>query len=125
MGSPAAIQVTADSHRNILRVSFAGNITALDLLPYRAESANAVESLRSGFSLLVDLTDLASMGLECVPYIEQNMELFRDHGVNLVVRVIPDRSKDIGLGIISLFHYQRGLKILTVETRPEAESLLS
>ena len=125
MSSRAAVQVTADASRNILRYSFSGDVSAADMVPYRASSIDAVDTLRTGFSVLVDLTDLVSMDFACVPYIEQNMELLRDRGVNLVVRVIPDRSKDIGLGIISLFHYQRGLKILTVETRIEAEHLLS
>jgi hypothetical protein len=38
----------------------------------------------------------------------------------MVVRVIPDPHKDIGLNILSLFHYRRGVRIVTCETLEEA-----
>ncbi|MEO6001903.1 MAG: hypothetical protein ABIZ04_00290 [Opitutus sp.] len=125
MSASTPVQITADGQRNILRITFAGNVTSADLIQYRADSMKALEALRPEFTLCVDLTDLVNMDFDCVPYIEQNMELVRDHGVKLVVRIIPDRTKDIGLSIMSLFHYRRGLKMLTVETRAEAEHLLA
>ena len=38
----------------------------------------------------------------------------------MVVRVIPDPYKDIGLNIVSLFHYPRRVRIVTCETLEEA-----
>jgi len=52
------------------------------------------------------------------------MEMMKSTGVGLVVRVIPDPSKDLGVGILSLFHLPRSLKIVTTETRDEAEAIL-
>ena len=124
MNPTIPVQIIADGSRNVLRIAFTGNVAAADLIQYRATSIVALNALKPDFSLCVDLTDLVKMDLDCVPDIEQNMELLRDHGVKLVVRIIPDRSKDIGLSIMSLFHYPRGLKMLTVETRAEAERLL-
>ena len=46
-------------------------------------------------------------------------------GIEMVVRVIPDPRKDIGLNILSLFHYRRGLRILTYETLDEAMKALA
>jgi hypothetical protein len=40
------------------------------------------------------------------------------------VRVIPDSRKDIGLNIMSLFHYRRGVRIVTCETLAEAHTIL-
>jgi hypothetical protein len=40
--------------------------------------------------------------------------------VETVVRVIPDPHKDIGLNIMSLFHYRRRVRIITCETLAEA-----
>ena len=48
------------------------------------------------------------------------MELYRSRGVARVVRIIPDPGKDIGLGILSIFHYPHGLQIITCENRAEA-----
>ena len=124
MNSPDAVSITFDRERNVLQIRFHGHIGAADLQTYRSDSVKALGQLEPQFSLLVDLTMLEGMDLECVPLIEETMHVFRDRGVELIVRIIPDRSKDIGLGILSLFHYRRGQKILTVDTREEAERLL-
>jgi hypothetical protein len=43
----------------------------------------------------------------------------------MVVRIIPDPRKDIGLSIMSVFHYRRGVRIVTCETLAEALSALA
>jgi hypothetical protein len=60
-----------------------------------------------------------------VPYIERMMDLFNKKGVEMVVRVIPDPYKDIGLNIMSLFHYPRRVHIVTCETLEEAREVLA
>ena len=47
------------------------------------------------------------------------------HGVAEVVRVIPDPQKDIGLNILSVFHYSRRVRIVTCESLAEAEELFA
>ena len=76
--------------------------------------------LRPGFRLLTDLSGLESMDLACVPYIQRMMDLCNKKGVEMVVRVIPDPHKDIGLNILSLFHYRRRVRIVTCATLEEA-----
>jgi hypothetical protein len=44
--------------------------------------------------------------------------------VEAVVRVIPDPQKDIGLNILSLFHYRRRVRIVTCATLGEAMKAL-
>jgi hypothetical protein len=53
------------------------------------------------------------------------MDLLNKRSVSKVVRVIPDPQKDIGLNILSLFHYRRGLPIVTCETMDEAMAALA
>ena len=65
------------------------------------------------------------MDLQCRPHINRVMDLCDDAGIDMVVRVIPDPRKDIGLNIMSLFHYRRGLPIVTFESLPEALKILS
>jgi hypothetical protein len=43
----------------------------------------------------------------------------------MVVRVIPNPQKDIGLNILSLFHYRRRVRIVTCETLEEAMNALA
>ena len=55
----------------------------------------------------------------------QVMDLFNAKGVAMVVRVIPDPKRDIGLNILSLFHYSRKVRIVTVKSLDEATKLLT
>jgi hypothetical protein len=69
---------------------------------------------------LSDLSDLEIMDPDCAAEIEFGMDLCNKAGVSKVVRVIPDPRKDIGLTIMSVFHYHRGVKIVTCETLAQA-----
>jgi hypothetical protein len=58
-------------------------------------------------------------------YIGQIMEWCAEKGVALVVRLLPaDPSKDIGLAIMSHFHYPPDVPIATCATIEEAMSRL-
>src|SRR5438270_10557647 len=79
----------------------------------------------AGERRLADLERLDSISLDCAPEIGKVMELCDQKGVALVVRVIPDHTKDIGLGILSHFHYHRLPRIVTCANMAEAAKLLS
>jgi hypothetical protein len=65
------------------------------------------------------------MPTSTAPYLGQIMELCAEKRVALVVRLLPpDPSKDIGLAIISQFHYPPDIPIVTCATMEEAMSLL-
>jgi len=48
------------------------------------------------------------------------MDLVGQAGVGLVVRVIPDPSKDIGMNILTVFHYPHHPRIVTCESMAAA-----
>ena len=60
------------------------------------------------------------MGLDCTPEMGRTMELIGNAGVGLLVRVIPDPSKDIGMNILTIFHYPHGLQVVTCQNLTEA-----
>ena len=64
------------------------------------------------------------MDRDCLPEIGRVMELCDDKGVELIVRVVPDQTKDIGLNILSLFHYTRRPRTVVCENLAEALKLL-
>jgi hypothetical protein len=80
--------------------------------------------LPDGFRMLADLSGLEFMDVACADIIGKTMELMDRHGVAMVVRVIPDPAKDIGLNIISIFHYPNRPRIVTCQTMAEAGRLL-
>ncbi len=74
--------------------------------------------------MLGDLSQLETMESDCAPELGRMMELIRRAGAGLVVRVIPDPNKDIGLNILTLFHYPPQLRIVTCEKMVEAAQAL-
>ena len=102
--------------------TYAANAPDLHAAAPRIEEALGV--LRAGFSVLTDLSALDSMAIECAESLGHIMDRFRHHGVALVVRVIPDRDKDIGFNILSIIHLRRGVRVVTCATLAEAEAAL-
>ena len=52
------------------------------------------------------------------------MDALAEKEVAAVVRVVPDPDKDIGLNILSQFHYGPQIKLATFESLAEALSAL-
>jgi len=84
-----------------------------------------LNDMQPGFRLLTDLSELESMDPACAPHIGAIMDLLRDGGVALVVRVVPDAHKDIGLNILSFFHYGSAVRTETYENLEQAMQSLS
>ena len=124
MDAKNVIRIASDSARNIFRLSFGGDIGVEEMSRAGQTIAEAMVAVRPGFYLLTDLSRLNSMDVQCMPYIASTMELASNHGIARVVRIIPDRSKDIGFNIMSLFHYPHGLPIITCEDEAEADRAL-
>jgi hypothetical protein len=54
------------------------------------------------------------------PHVAKIMEMLTEKGVASVARVLPDPHKDIGLNILSQFHYGPEIPITTYETLADA-----
>jgi hypothetical protein len=60
------------------------------------------------------------MDPECSDELGRAMDLINQRGVSLIVRVIPDPAKDIGLNILTIFHYPHQPRIITCENLAQA-----
>lgn len=118
------IEAEIDKSKNLLKIRFARVVGPEEARSHAERIEALLLEVGPGFRILVDLTALESMDLECVPSLKQVMDDCRKRGVAKVVRVIPDPQKDIGLNILSVFHYGRRVKIVTCETMEEAEEAL-
>ena len=116
---------TVNKSRQLLVLSFIGEVRSEELAQRREEVVTLMAELAPGFRLLTDWTHLHSMPPESLPEIGKFMELCDQKGVGLVVRVIPDPSKDFGLNILSLFHYARRPRAVTCANMIEAAEVLS
>lgn len=113
------VLVTSNQSRQLLFLSYIGTVTREELQQCRAELAAELAGMKPGFQLLVDLTHLAAMSTACTDEIGRNMEMLDRCGVGLVVRVIPDPYKDIGMNILTLFHYAHHPRVLTCNSMAE------
>jgi len=114
------ILVTQNRSLRLLCISYVGVVTADDLRRCRQEIETQATELGAGFTMLVDLTPLTAMDAECVTEVGHNMEVVDRLGVELVVRVIPDVSKDIGMNILTVFHYQHRPRLVTCDNMADA-----
>ena len=119
------VHADVDRSKNLLRIIYRGRVEAEETKRYLADITAMVAELKPGFRLLTDLSGLESMEVACVTDIKRIMDACNKQGVSRVVRVIPDPHKDIGLNILSLFHYSRKVRIVTCETLAEATKVLS
>lgn len=117
--------VELDHAANTLRISYGGIVTQDETGLCADEVRLALTILQPGFRLRVDLTRLQSMEVACSPTIANIMEICNAAGVAEVVRIIPDPTRDIGLQILSFFHYGNDVYIRTCASAAEAEEMLS
>lgn len=118
------ISFEANVPKRLLEIRYVGVVRPEECERGLEQLRAGVAKLESGFRVLVDLTELESMEVKCAPFIEKAMDLCNEKGASMVVRIIPDPHRDIGMTIMSVFHYRGDVKILTCETRAQAENLL-
>lgn len=109
------VLVTSNKLKQFLCLTYIGVVAPDEINRGRKEINGLLADLKPGFGLLVDMTQLTSMGLDCVDEIGRNMEAADRAGVGTVVRVIPDPNKDIGMNILSIFHYHNHPRIVTCD----------
>jgi hypothetical protein len=73
-----------------------------------------------GFHVLADFRWLESMDSTAAPHLAEIMDALTEKGVGSVTRVFSDPRKDIGLNILSQFHYGPNVSIATFETLADA-----
>ena len=115
---------TVNKSRQLLHLSYIGEVRVEELAQSREELVLLMADLTPGFRLLTDLSGLDAFGVDCAPELGKIMDLCDQKGVGLVIRVIPDPTKDIGLNILSLFHYPHKPRTITCENMVEAAKRL-
>jgi hypothetical protein len=118
------INFEVDELKSLFVIRYNGVVRAQETERGLEQIRSGLAKLQRGFRLLADLSELQSMDVACAPFIEQAMDIFNEKGASMVVRVIPDPHRDIGLQIMSIFHYRGDVQIITCQTLPEADEIL-
>ena len=112
--------ITSNKPQRLLCLRYVQRVSPAELAGSHDELKAVVADLPPGFRLLADLSQVEFMDPECMTELGRAMELIDKHGVNLIVRVIPDPAKDIGLNILSIFHYPRHPRSITCQNLADA-----
>lgn len=116
--------VTSNKLKQLLFVSYIGRVDVMEFQKSREDFEKQVGELSPGFRLLVDFSQLEFMTLDCAPELGRIMDRLGHAGVSMVVRIIPDPGKDIGVNILAAFHYQRRPRLATCKNMVEAARIL-
>ena len=116
--------VASNKLKQLITVRFIGQVLPAEIQSARAELAAEVAGLLPDFRYLADFTQFEGMNPDDVLEVGRLMELIAQSSVSLIVRVIPDASHDIGMNILTIFHYPAELKVVTCQTLTEAAAAL-
>ena len=116
--------ITSNKSKQLLQIRYLGQVRLKELERGREDLITQLRELGPGFRLLADFSQLESMALDCAPVLGQLMDLMGHAGMSLVARVITDHSNDIGMNILTVFHYPHGLRVVTCENLTDAARAL-
>ena len=112
--------VELDRSKRLLVISAAARVTTEDARIAAQRIREVLREVSPGFHALADFRWLESMDPAAARHIAAIMDALAEKNVASVTRVMPDPHKDIGLNILSQFHYGADVKIATFETLADA-----
>jgi len=112
--------VELDRSKRIVVISGVQRVTAEQAKQAAQRVRELLQDVAPGFRVLADYRWLESMDSAAARHVAEIMDTLAEKGVASVTRVVPDPHKDIGLNILSQFHYGPEIKIATFETLADA-----
>ena len=112
--------VELDRSKRLLLISAVRKVTAEEAKLAAEQIRDLLRNVAPGLHLLADFRWLESMDSAAARHIAEIMDMLAEKQVASVTRVIPDPHKDIGLNILSQFHYGPDVTITTFETLADA-----
>lgn len=112
--------VELDESKRLLVISAAQTVTAEDARMAAQRIRELLRDVAPKFHVLADFRWLKSMDSAAARHIATIMDVLAEKEVASVTRVMPDPHKDIGLNILSQFHYGPHVQIATFEKLADA-----
>jgi len=117
--------VEMDRSKRLLVISALQRVTAEQAKLAAQQVRELLRDVAPGFRVLADFRWLESMDSATAHHIADIMDALSEKEVASVTRVMPDPRKDIGLNILSQFHYGPEIPIATFETLADAVQSLT
>ena len=112
--------VEIDRSKSLLVINALRRVTAEEAKLVAQRLREVLHDAAPGLRVLADFRWLESMDPAAAPHVARIMDTLAEKGVSSVTRVMPDPHKDIGLNILSQFHYGPEIQIATFETLADA-----
>ena len=112
--------VEFDKSKRLLVISATQRVTAEQAKLAAQRLHELLQDVAPGFHVLADFRWLDSMDSGAARHIADIMDALAEKEVDSVTRVMPDPHKDIGLNILSQFHYGPEIHITTFATLADA-----
>lgn len=115
------IEVSYDESLNAFLIHYKGDVTAQHAEELYSNLLALIPQQKKGFRVLVDLSNATSVSPGITEALNKIMDLLNIQGVKEIIRIVPDPMYDVGLNIMSAFHYSKEVKLLTLTSRKEAD----
>ena len=112
--------VEIDRSKRLVVITAVQHVTAEEAKQTVQRLRKLLSGVKPGFRVIADFRGLESMDSAAARYVAEMMDALAEKKVASVTRVIPDPHKDIGLNIMSQFHYGPEIGIATFETLADA-----
>ena len=112
--------IELDRSKRLLVISATRKVTVAEAKMAAQRIGKVLQDVAPGFRVLADFRGLESMDSTAARHIAKIMDALAEKNVASVTRVMPDPHKDIGLNILSQFHYGPNVSITTFETLADA-----
>jgi hypothetical protein len=112
--------VEIDRSKRLLVISALQRVTVDEAKLAAQQVRELLRDVAPGFRVLADFRWLESMDSAAAPHVAEIMDALTEKRVASVTRVMPDPHKDIGLNILSQFHYGPETQIGTFESLADA-----
>jgi len=113
-------KIDMDIDKRIVSIKIMGEFDLKQSQEMYRDAAIILKTAEGPLMVLSDISEAIDIKHESIEALSKVMELFNSHGTKQVIRIIPDSSKDIGLNILSRFHYSPDVKIHTFDSREKA-----
>ena len=114
------ILINREQNGKILYIGFKDHVQQSQIRELEESLPGILADLSPQFTILCDMTGMETMEFDCSKPVADLMKKMAEAGVGEVVRVIPDPGKDIGFGILSVFHYPSSLPVIIYKSLEDA-----
>ena len=112
--------IELDRSKRLLVINAVQRVTAEQARRVAQQVRGLLKDVAPGLRVLADFRWLDSMDAGAARHVAEIMDALAEKQVASVTRVISDPYKDIGLNILSQFHYGPEIQIATFETLADA-----